>query len=153
METVNQFYDKYGFACKEDLDKILKDDNVEFFESLIEKLKGFQKPSLGKFASVSARDFSVEKGVSPDDIEGSGRGGKITKGDIVAFLGDTSEANGDNDSIISKSKRTSKKSTTQLKAEKFQCIGNEGGCDKPGIYQDPKNPKQWLCGRHRPFQL
>ena len=42
------------------------------------------KPASGGAASPAARKILDEKGVSADDVQGSGRGGRVTKGDAVA---------------------------------------------------------------------
>ncbi|MBT0961360.1 2-oxoglutarate dehydrogenase complex dihydrolipoyllysine-residue succinyltransferase [Denitromonas iodatirespirans] len=42
------------------------------------------KPASGGAASPAARKILDEKGVSADDVKGSGRGGRVTKGDAVA---------------------------------------------------------------------
>lgn len=142
MDSVSQFIEKWSDKSKDfknELDKILNDENVKTINSLIDRLKEIQKPSFGKFASISARDYAVKKGINPEDIKGTGINGKITKKDLIEFTGEPHKSNG-------------KKSTKEILKEKIKCCGkNAKGepCVKPAIYQGMKNPDNWFCGVHR----
>lgn len=145
MNSVTQFVEKWGLdrgeEFKQDLDKILTDPNTEAINTLIDKIKELQKPSLGKFASMSARDYAVKKGINPDDIKGTGVNGKITKKDLVEFTGEP--------------RNSGKKSTKELMKDKIQCYGLNGKgepCSKPAIYQGMNHPDRFYCGVHRPME-
>lgn len=138
----NEVSSKSNKKIESKLDEILQKleqleiENKEIKEKLEKKKTSSPKKStLGNFASKKAKELAEENDLREEDLEGTGKNGKILLKDIKKY--------------IEPAKEPKKKKKADKTKEKHPCFGiNNNGKQCKLTGKTKADDGNWYCGRH-----
>lgn len=137
LDEIRELKDQVKFMRdNEETLKLAMEKGTKELREQLDKSKGTKtKTDYGVFSSKTAKDFADENGINGNDIEGTGKGNKVTKKDIQKHINGTSASK--------------KKTKTDSKKPKKFCNGakDDGSpCKNSGSLLIKG---KWYCKKHK----